>query len=154
MAVGKRHEQLNDSESLSQSARRRLKRSLKRRQDRAKKSSSWSIRNIIGATVALVGLLYLPYLLISSEIINYLVKRNGTCVTGVITTQRIHGKYHKPYYQYKISVNGAEYTGNSLYTDESKVGDSICVLYLRSFPSNSRPINFFDADEKVNCNCK
>ena len=146
MAIEKCNEQLSGSQSLLQNA--------KRRRERAKKSKSWSISNIIGATFGLVALLYLPYIIIGSEIMNFLIKRQGICIQGVITTHTIHVRYSKPYYQYKIIVNGTEYLGSSLYTDEDKVGDSICVLYFKSFPSNNKPINFFDPDERINCNCK
>jgi|GEM_PF-477045 len=153
MAEKKYHEQHNHDQSLSQSARRRLKRSLNRRRERAKKGKAWLIRSI-GTAFCLIVFLYIPYQIVGGIIMNYLVQRNGVCIKGIVTTNVRHIRYSKPNYLYKISVNGKEYMGNSLYTDERKVGDTICVLYLKSFPSNNKPINFFDPDERVNCDCK
>jgi len=54
---------------------------------------------------------------------------------------------------YKFLINGKEYDGLVVEDKVLKIGDSICVVYIKSFPKINRPLTYFDSGE-IKCDCK
>lgn len=81
-----------------------------------------------------------------------ILKNYGLCKESVLTNEIRYFRSHKPALSYNFWLNGKVYDGNSNVEDLSKVGDSICVVYLEWIPSINRPSSFFD--EHMNCSCK
>lgn len=92
----------------------------------------------------------------------------GTCTKGVITNDTITNapdsrsrypedhhlkRWPKPDLLYKFSVNGKILEGVAFETDTAKIGDTVCVLYLKALPNINRPMKYFEYDD-VKCDCK
>jgi hypothetical protein len=107
----------------------------------------------IGKTVAVLAILYCTYYLTSPSIEDFFLKRNGVCKSAVLTSEIIRIRYHQGEMEYSVIIDGKSYTGNSLESDKNKVGDSVCVVYLRSRPSVNRSLKYFE-ETKPNCSCE
>lgn len=108
----------------------------------------------IGKVLFIACILYIMYAILGTMIKVSFLKKDGKCIKGVLIpemTSFTH-RYTKASLVYKFTIGGKDYTGNSLEKDTSKVGDSVCVVYLPSIPSINRPITFFDKGE-IKCNC-
>jgi hypothetical protein len=106
----------------------------------------------IGKTLAVLAILCGTYYLTSPSIENFLLKRNGACIRGVLTSEIIRIRYHQGEMEYRVMIDGKSYLGNSLESDKNKVGDSVCIVYLESRPSVNRALKYFE-DTKPICSC-
>jgi hypothetical protein len=117
--------------------------------------SGKGIKNIIGKVLLIASLFILTYATLGVYIQNQLLKHNGVCRKACITSDLSSWtkRYTNMNYLYEFSFEGKVYRGNSLIHDNpSKIGDSICVVFLESFPSINRPLSYF-GEGSVNCNC-
>lgn len=99
-------------------------------------------------------ILYLVYATLGTVVKEFLLKNNGRCTTAVLINEApgtIH-RYSSFNLLYKFTNEGKMYKGNSTETDTSKIGESICVVYLPSFPSINRPLKYFGSG-KIKCDC-
>lgn len=103
--------------------------------------------------ILLLIILYVLYDLLGPSVGDFFLKRNGVCTKAVITSEILRVRYHRGELKYLLKVEGALYEGNSLEEDKSKVGDSICVIYLKDKPFVNRPEKYFD-NEVINCSCR
>ena len=113
------------------------------------------MKHSIGKVLIIASILYFIYAVLGTMIKISFLKRNSKCIKGVLIpemTSFTH-RYTNAYLVYEFTIDGKSYTGNSLEKNTSKVGDSICVVYLESFPSINRPIKYFDKAE-IKCDCK
>jgi hypothetical protein len=98
-------------------------------------------------------IILIPIAIISRPSIeDVFLKYNGNCTKGVLTSDSVRLKYHKADLLYRFMLNGKVYTGNSLISDRTKINDSLCVVFLKSFPSVNRPIKYFEKFSKCSCN--
>jgi hypothetical protein len=74
---------------------------------------------------------------------NFFLKRKGICSKAVLTNNKVGIRYHKSTLVYEFNINSLKYTGNSNIDDWSKVGDSICIVYLYDLPSINAPKSYF-----------
>lgn len=74
---------------------------------------------------------------------NLALEKTGICSKGILLNETERVRYHKPTLLYQLNINGIIYKGNSNIEDLSQVGDSICIVYLKRFPSINRPFSFF-----------
>jgi hypothetical protein len=82
---------------------------------------------------------------------DFVLKKYGSCGTAVLIDEKIYSKtsttlYYEFHYGNKISK------GNSQEHNLNKVGDSIRIIYLKSFPIINRALEYFDAGE-IKCDC-
>ena len=84
---------------------------------------------------------------------NYLLKKNGNCTNAILINEQIDAQASKPTLVYEFVINGKNYKRNSLVDDLSKVGDSVCIIYLVGCPSINRPLKYFELGE-ITCSCK
>lgn len=83
------------------------------------------------------------------------LKRSGKWTKAVLKHELVtyFNRQHYARIMYEFTYKGKKYEGNSLEDDLSTIGDSICVVYLESFPSVNRPVKYFDKGE-IKCSCK
>ena len=88
---------------------------------------------------------------------NILLVNYGICRKAVLTSNYStwSSRYTQKCLMYEFEYEGKTYWGNSLIdaSEESKVGDSICIVYLKSYPRYNRSVSFFDKGE-IKCDCK
>lgn len=84
------------------------------------------------------------YLFIGIIIKDAYLKSRGECRFAVLIDKTVRVKSHKPNLYYSFNISGRNYEGNSLEEDLNRVGDSVCVIYLESFPSINRPVKYFN----------
>jgi hypothetical protein len=100
-----------------------------------------------------VIIILIPIVIITRPSIeDVLLKYSGNCVKGVLTSDSVRLKYHKADLLYRFMLNGKVYTGNSLISDRTKINDSLCIVFLKGFPSVNRPIGYFKNFSKCSCN--
>ncbi|NRF38186.1 hypothetical protein HQN83_05640 [Pedobacter sp. LMG 31643] len=99
-------------------------------------------------------IMYVLYDVIGPFIGDFFLKRNGVCTKAILTSATVRVRYHKGELKYHFIVNGVTYEGNSLESDKSRVGDSICVIYMESKVSTNRPVKYFNDSHLPKCNCK
>jgi hypothetical protein len=92
------------------------------------------------------------YILLRPFAEDLFLKLYGQCFKAVIINKTIHIRYNKPDYKYQFWMIGQPYEGNSLITDPNKVGDTVCVVYLKKYPSVNRPVIYFSNFDA--CTCK
>lgn len=96
-------------------------------------------------TMALALLLSLPVIIIKGELRAYLLKDNYIVTKGVIIDEKnYYGNDYVEFdftYSYEFVVNGKIYTEDS-HDDKLKVGDSVLVKYVPSYPSFSRTLHY------------
>ncbi|MBS1600835.1 MAG: hypothetical protein JST75_21625 [Bacteroidetes bacterium] len=109
----------------------------------------------IGKYLFLACVLFIVYALLGTVIKVSLLKAKGKCTKGVLIPElsSFAHRYTKASLVYEFTYEGKTYSGNSLEKDTSKVGDSVCIVYLPSFPSISRPMTYFNTGD-INCSCK
>ncbi|KAF2327389.1 hypothetical protein [Flavobacterium daemonense] len=107
-----------------------------------------NFRKWLGYTFILFFILFFSKIAIG----NLLLKSQGICTKSILTNELSKIRGHKPTLVYNFWLNGKRYDGNSNIEELNKVGDSICVVYLKWMPSINRPISFFE--KPINCNCK
>lgn len=118
--------------------------------------SGKGIKNIIGKVLLFASLFILLYATLGIYTQNKILKHYGICQKAHITSDLSTwtNRYTNMNYLYEFSFKGKVYRGNSLIHDNpSKIGDSICVVFLKSFPRINRPLSYFNKGD-VNCNCK
>lgn len=81
-----------------------------------------------------------------------ILKRNGECTKAILYRETYGGKT-KPSLGYKFLINGKTYDGLVVQDGVLKIDDSVCIVYLPSFPSVNRPLSYFDSGD-IKCNCK
>ena len=112
------------------------------------------MKRSIGKALIIACVLYIIYAVIGTMVKVSFLKKNGKCIKGVLIpemTSFTH-RYTKASLVYEFTIEGKTYTGNSLEKNTSKVGDSVCLVYLESFPSINRPLTYFDKGE-IKCDC-
>jgi hypothetical protein len=99
--------------------------------------------------------LFIAYAILGTIVKVSLLKNKGKCIKGVLIPElsSFAHRFTKAALIYEFTYEGKIYSGNSLEEDESKIGDSVCVVYLPSFPSINRPVIYFDPGE-IKCECK
>jgi hypothetical protein len=95
---------------------------------------------------------WIIYLAGSTFIENHLLKNEGKCGKAILTNFVIHAHNLQRTLQYEFTYKGKTYTGDSLEDDLTKAGDSVCIIYLESYPGMNRAVKYFDGD-KLPCNC-
>lgn len=108
----------------------------------------------IGKYLFIACVLFIAYALLGALVKVSLLKSKGKCIKAILIpelTSFVH-RYTKASLVYEFTYEGKTYSGNSLEKDISKVGDSVCVVYLPSFPSINRPLTYFDSGE-IKCDC-
>jgi hypothetical protein len=117
-----------------------------------RKNSKSTIRKILSLWPILILFSIFAY----TSIANFVVKHFGICKKALITSDLStwSSRYTNMNYLYEFSYKGKVYCGNSLiHDDPSKVGDSICVVFLEFYPRINRPLSYFK-DGDVHCKCK
>lgn len=92
------------------------------------------------------------FILLRTFIGDYMLKKNGICAKAVLINEQNRLRSQKATLLYEFAVNGKSYDGNSLEEDLTKVGDSVCIVFLEAFPSINKPLKYFE-DGKIKCNC-
>ena len=93
---------------------------------------------------------WLGWVLLKTILGNVLLKDNGVCVKALLINEQNRVRSHKATLLYQFMYKNKVYEGNSLEEDLTKVGDSVCIVYLQSFPSINRPVKYFGG--KIICN--
>jgi hypothetical protein len=106
-----------------------------------------------GKIIFIISIIFIVYVFVRSIIEVQLLKHYGVCKKGIITDVRLTSPHSKPDFMYKFEYKGEVYKGHSSTDDESQKWDSICIVFLESYPSIQRPITFFSYGE-TKCNCK
>ena len=106
-----------------------------------------------GKIIFYICIVIVCYVFIRSFVEVQLLEHYGICKKGIITSKRITSRHSRPYLLYKFEYKGETYKGNSLTDDENKIWDSICIVFLESYPSIHRPLDYFDYGD-TKCNCK
>ena len=83
---------------------------------------------------------------------DFLLKSFGVCAKAGIVNKTVRIRHNKTDYKYQFWMIGQPYEGNSLITDPNKVGDTVCVVYLKKYPSVNRPVIYFSNFDA--CTCK
>ena len=96
---------------------------------------------------------WISYIFLKTIIGNALLKNGGKCIAAVLINEQNRVRSHRATLLYEFKYNGNSYKGNSLEEDLTKIGDSVCVIYLESFPGINRPIKYFN-NETVTCSCR
>ncbi|MBD1364842.1 hypothetical protein IDJ77_13555 [Mucilaginibacter sp. ZT4R22] len=94
----------------------------------------------------------LLYFLLKPFAEDFFLKSFGICANASITNESTRVRYQMADYKYQFSVAGRAFTGNSLVTDANKIGDTVCVVYLKVYPSVSRRVIYFNNFK--GCTCK
>ncbi|MBZ5858556.1 hypothetical protein [Flavihumibacter profundi] len=92
------------------------------------------------------------FFLLCSIIVDILLKSKGECKMAILTNEKNRIRSQKSTLFYEFYIQNRKYKGNSLEEDLTRVGDSICVVYIKIFPGINRPIKYFKQDE-IKCNC-
>lgn len=103
---------------------------------------------IIFWVIMIVGV----FILLRAFIGDYMLKKNGVCAKAILINEQNRVRSQKATLLYEFNVNGKYYKGNSLEENLTRVGDSIYVVYLESFPSINKPLKYFEVG-KIKCNC-
>lgn len=106
-----------------------------------------------GKILFYVCIIFISYVFIRYFIEVQLLKHYGICKKGIITDVRLTSRYTTPSLEYKFDYKGETYKWPALTDDENQIGDSICIVFLESYPNIQRPLSFFDYGE-TKCNCK
>jgi len=99
----------------------------------------------------LIPFLVIALLLVGNFLGDTLLKIDGKCGKGILINKRIYTRT-TIHLTYAFYLDGRTYTGNSQEGDISKVGDSVCIVYLSYFPGINRALKYFDEGE-IKCNC-
>ncbi|HTB52325.1 MAG TPA: hypothetical protein VK718_06075 [Ferruginibacter sp.] len=102
-----------------------------------------------------MAFLLIIYMLVGRFFFNaLLLKRNGKCGKAILTNMKVFQRYQETTMQYQFTYNGKKYNGDSLEKDFTKVGDSICIVYLESDPGINLSVKYFtESNMKVDCDC-
>ena len=106
-----------------------------------------------GKIIFYICIIFVCYVFTRNFIEIQLLKHYGICKKGIITDVRLTSPHSKPDLMYKFEYKGEIYKGHSSTDDENQIWDSICIVFLESYPSIQRPLNNFDYGE-TKCNCK
>jgi hypothetical protein len=120
------------------------------------KKSKMNIKSIIGKILLFVSLGILVYSTAGIFMQKKILQHYGVCKYALITSNLSTWtkRYTNMNYLYEFSYKGKVYRGNSLiHDDPSKVGDSICIVFLEFYPRINRPLSYFKEGE-VDCKCK
>jgi hypothetical protein len=112
------------------------------------------MKKIIGQLIFIASVLYIVYAIVGAIVKTSLLKAHGKCIKAVLIpelTSFAH-RYTKASLVYEFTYEGKTYSGNSLEKDVKKIGDTVCVVYLPSFPSITRALSYFDSGE-IKCDC-
>jgi len=110
-----------------------------------------------GKIYLIVITLFFSYHIITYLLENVLLINYGICRKAVITNNEStwSSRFTQQCLMYEFKCNGKSYWGNSLIdaSDKSKIGDSICIVFLKSYPRYNRSVSFFDKGE-IKCDCR
>lgn len=102
------------------------------------------VKNIISVIVVIAVVGLLSYKVIVRVLTNHLLKTDAKYMKAVIIDEKNnYGNSpvsHEGAYSYRFTVDGKIYTNSSL-DSRLKVGDSIEIEYVKSFPSLNRPVH-------------
>jgi hypothetical protein len=104
-------------------------------------------------TVFVLIVLWGVYIVLGAVVKDYFLKNKGICGKGTLINELVYVKSHKNTLCYEFKFDGKTYKRNSLEEDPTKIGDSVCIVYLESFPSINRPLKYFSPGE-IKCDCK
>ena len=102
---------------------------------------------ILGKFIFIIGIVIIFYAISNSIIVKFRLKQSGVCTMGEIFDRESPGGKSKPGLIYRFNYKGGIYNGIVAEDDILKVGDSICIVYLKSSPSTNRPLRFFDSGD-------
>ena len=105
----------------------------------------------VGKIVFIVVILVILYTFFNSIVGDSILKSNGKCTKAILYRETYGGKT-KPSLGYKFLIDGKEYDGLVVEDKVLKIGDSICVVYIESFPRINGPLAYFDRGE-IKCDC-
>jgi hypothetical protein len=108
-------------------------------------------KKIQNRIIIVLCLIILTYGFVNSVIGDYLLRTHSNCIKAQIYKETYGGKTH-PSYGYVFILNQKKYKGLMVKTDDLEIGDSICVVFLKSFPNINRPLSYFD-EGKIKCDC-
>jgi len=106
-----------------------------------------------GKIILYICIIYICYVILSTFVEVQLLKHYGICKKGIITDVRFTSRYTNPTLMYRFEYKGEIYKWPALTDDENQAWDSICIVFLESYPSIQRPLNYFDYGD-TKCNCK
>ena len=106
-----------------------------------------------GKIIFIICIIYICFVFVRYNIEIQLLKHYGICKKGIITDVRFTSRYSNPSLEYRFDYKGETYKWPALTDDENQIGDSICIVFIESYPAIQRPLNFFDYGE-TKCNCK
>lgn len=109
-----------------------------------------SLARIIYAGLILIVLVYI---IRNSVIVPYVLEKHPTCIKAIIYQDKYSGGYLGRRIAYSFKYNSKEYTGTMKEIKNLEIGDSIYIVFLKSFPSINKPLSYFN-EEKLKCNCK
>jgi hypothetical protein len=118
---------------------------------RLHKKTNKNRTSLIGKLVFILCIVILFYGLCNSILGDIILKRNGICTEAYLYKQTYGGKT-KPSLGYRFLFNSKVYEGLIDEDRVLKVGDTICIVCLRSFPSINRPLTYFSTGE-IKCAC-
>lgn len=110
-----------------------------------------TIKNILGWIVFIGAILVFAYAFLNVIIANTVLKRKGVWTKAIIYRE-VHGRSGYDW-KYRFFLNGEEQEGVVSEDGVLKKGDTVCVIYLKNFPSFNRPCNYYNSGE-ISCNCR
>lgn len=110
------------------------------------------IKDFLGYVVIIGLFLFVGYAFLRSIIGDILLKKNGVCTKAVLYMETYGAKTGYDL-GYKFFIGGKEYDGLVSERGGLKIGDTICVVYLQSFPGIHKSVGQLGAGS-VKCDCK
>ena len=110
------------------------------------------MQQVKGKVIVTLCIVILLYAIFNSIVGDFLLKKNPHCIKAQIYKETLAGKTH-PSFGYFFLFDNEKYTGLMAEDKKLKIGDTICVVFLKTFPSINRPLTYFDSGE-IKCNCK
>jgi hypothetical protein len=110
------------------------------------------LNKYVGRILITILTIFILYNIIRNSIfIPYLSKNNPTCTKAIIAEDYYSGRYIGRRLAYEFIYLNKVYKGN-FKNNNLKIGDSVCVVFLKANPAINKPLSFFN-DEDIKCNC-
>lgn len=118
------------------------------------KEEGSKIRLFIGKIIVIFLILNISYGIIRNSVyVPYILKKNPACIKARIYKDYYAGIRLGRRMAYSFMYNDIEYSGSMKEMKNLGIGDSICIVFLKSSPDINRPLSYFDQG-KIKCNCK
>jgi hypothetical protein len=96
-------------------------------------------------TKSVVILLFFICIVFRFQIGDFCLSNFGCKSNAIVIADKRYSRYQKPTL-YQFSIDGNHYYGNSMLTDSSEIGSTVCVIYLPILPSVNRLADFLGKD--------